>query len=84
MLVNTRGVQIEGVKDKVFHALANLGIPLSDRQEKALKYYPHERQQNSDTFFFIFEHIEAGGPIYMYMKRDFYFEVYTYTILIKI
>ena len=33
MLVNTRGVPGDGVKDKVFHAPANLGIPLSDRQE---------------------------------------------------
>ena len=34
-LVNTRGVPSDGVKDKVFHALVNLGIPLSDRQEKS-------------------------------------------------
>ena len=37
VLVYTRGVQSEGVKDKVFHALANLGIPLSDRQEISIK-----------------------------------------------
>ena len=39
VLVNTRGVQSEGVKEKVFHALANLGIPLSDRQERANTMY---------------------------------------------
>ena len=33
LLVNTRGVQSDGVKDKVFHALVNPRIPLSDRQE---------------------------------------------------
>ena len=36
VLVNTRGVQSYEVKDKVFHALANPGIPLSDRQENAV------------------------------------------------
>ena len=34
-LVNTRGVQSDEVKDKVFHALVNPRIPLSDRQETA-------------------------------------------------
>ena len=34
VLVNTRGVQSDGVKDKVFHALVNPRIPLSDRQER--------------------------------------------------
>ena len=33
VLVNTRGVRSDGVKDKVFHALVNPRIPLSDRQE---------------------------------------------------
>ena len=33
IVLNTRGVLSDEVKDKVFHALANLGIPLSDRQE---------------------------------------------------
>ena len=33
VLVNTRGVQSDEVKDKVFHALVNPRIPLSDRQE---------------------------------------------------
>ena len=33
VLVNTRGVQSDEVKDKVFHALVNPQIPLSDRQE---------------------------------------------------
>ena len=37
VLVNTWGVQSDEVKDKVFHALANPRIPLSDRQEK--KFY---------------------------------------------
>ena len=33
VVVNTRGVRSDGVKDKVFHALVNPRIPLSDRQE---------------------------------------------------
>ena len=33
VLVNTQGVQSDEVKDKVFHALVNPRIPLSDRQE---------------------------------------------------
>ena len=37
VLVNTRGVQSDEVKDKVFHALVNPRIPLSDRQENVLK-----------------------------------------------
>ena len=36
MSVNTRGVQSDEVKDKVFHALVNPRIPLSDRQEKSI------------------------------------------------
>ena len=35
--VNTRGVQSYEVKDKVFHALENPWIPLSDRQENKEK-----------------------------------------------
>ena len=37
MLVNTRGVQSDEVKDKVFHALVNPRIPLSDRHENYLQ-----------------------------------------------
>ena len=39
VLVNTRGVSSDEVKDKVFHALANLGIPLSDRQERPFIFH---------------------------------------------
>ena len=36
--VNTRGVQSDEVKDKVFHALVNPRIPLSDRQERSFHH----------------------------------------------
>ena len=36
VLVNTRGVQSDEMKDKVFHALVNPRIPLSDRQEREI------------------------------------------------
>ena len=49
VLVNTRGVQSDGVKDKVFHALVNPGIPLSDRQENVWKY--HLRLVQSVRFY---------------------------------
>ena len=48
VLVNTRGVRSDGVKDKVFHALVNPRIPLSDRQEKVFHALVNPRIPLSD------------------------------------
>ena len=50
VLVNTRGVRSDGVKDNVFHAQVNLRIPLSDRQEKS---YPPPLPQLSKAALLI-------------------------------